>query len=129
LACEDPTSDELCGVGTTASFWSGHTAQAFTAAGLSCAHHAYAKIYGSAMADVLGCAGAISLSAATGTFRVLGDRHYASDVLVGFGIGERAFQITDCSQDPYRLSPAISLQTSPDRCSSHALASRMRPAM
>jgi membrane-associated phospholipid phosphatase len=88
---KDPTSDELCGVGTTASFWSGHTAQAFTAAGLSCAHHAYAKIYGSTAADVLGCAGAISLSAATGTFRVLGDRHYASDVLVGavvgFGIG------------------------------------------
>lgn len=87
----DPTSDDLCGVGTTASFWSGHTAQAFTAAGLSCAHHAYAKIYGSALADVLGCAGAISLSAATGTLRVMGDRHYASDVLVGavvgFGIG------------------------------------------
>jgi len=88
---KDPSSDELCGVGATASFWSGHTAQAFTAAGLSCAHHAYAKIYGSAAADILGCAGAITLGAATGTFRVLGDRHYASDVLVaaavGFGVG------------------------------------------
>jgi hypothetical protein len=45
------------------------------------------------------------------------------------GPRERAFQITDCSQDPYWLSPAISLRTSPDRYSSHALASRMRPAM
>jgi membrane-associated phospholipid phosphatase len=87
----DPTFDPLCGAGSTASFWSGHTAQAFTAAGLSCAHHAYVKLYGGGAADTLACAGAITLGAATGSLRVIGDRHYVSDVfvgaLVGFGFG------------------------------------------
>lgn len=87
----DPRFDPLCNPRDTASFWSGHTALAFTAAGLSCAHHAYVKLYGGGAADTLACAGAIGLSATTGTLRLLGDRHYASDVftgaLVGFGIG------------------------------------------
>lgn len=83
--------DPLCNSGATSSFWSGHTALSFTAAGLSCAHHAYLHIYGDPTADALGCAGIITLASATATFRVLGDRHYATDVLtgaaVGFGIG------------------------------------------
>lgn len=87
----DPSVDPLCNVGSTTSFWSGHTAEAFTSAGLSCAHHAYAHIYGSPAADVAGCIGMITLASATGTLRILGDRHYATDVLtgaiMGFGIG------------------------------------------
>jgi membrane-associated phospholipid phosphatase len=83
--------DPLCNPRDTASFWSGHTALAFTAAGLSCAHHAYIKLYGGGAPDTLACAGAIGLSATTGTLRLLGDRHYATDIatgaLVGFGIG------------------------------------------
>lgn len=53
----DPSFDRLCNSAPYASFWSGHTAQAFTAAGLSCAHHAYAHVYGDPLADALGCAG------------------------------------------------------------------------
>jgi membrane-associated phospholipid phosphatase len=87
----DPHFDPLCNPHDTASFWSGHTAQAFTASGLSCAHHLYAKLYGGGAPDTLACAGAITISAATGTFRILGDRHHATDVLtgalVGFGFG------------------------------------------
>jgi membrane-associated phospholipid phosphatase len=87
----DPSFDPLCNSGNTASFWSGHTALAFTAAGLSCAHHVYLHLYGDPTADALGCAGMITLASATGTLRVLGDRHYATDVLtgafVGFGFG------------------------------------------
>ena len=87
----DPAFDPLCNSGSTASFWSGHTALAFTAAGLSCAHHVYLHIYGDPTADALGCAGMITLGTATATLRVLGDRHYATDVLtgavVGFGFG------------------------------------------
>lgn len=87
----DSRFDPLCNPRDTASFWSGHTALAFTAAGLSCAHHAYVKLYGGGAPDTLACAGAIGLSATTGTLRLLGDRHYASDIfagaLVGFGIG------------------------------------------
>lgn len=87
----NPSFDPLCNSGTNASFWSGHTALSFTAAGLSCAHHAYLHIYGGRTADALGCAGIITLASATVIFRVLGDRHFATDVItgaaVGFGIG------------------------------------------
>jgi membrane-associated phospholipid phosphatase len=87
----NPSFDPLCNSGATSSFWSGHTALSFTAAGLSCAHHAYLHVYGDPTADALGCAGMVTLASATATFRVLGDRHYATDVLtgaaVGFGIG------------------------------------------
>lgn len=87
----DPGFDPLCRVGENSSFWSGHGALAFTAAGLSCAHHAYLHLYGNAAADAIACASMISVAATASTMRVLGDRHYASDVfiasLVGFGIG------------------------------------------
>jgi membrane-associated phospholipid phosphatase len=73
------------------SFPSGHTNNAFTAAGLSCAHHLHLPIYGDRTADVLACAGNIVLAATTGSLRVLGDRHYATDVwvgaMIGFGVG------------------------------------------
>lgn len=87
----DPNFDPLCFSGSNASFWSGHTAQAFSAAGISCSHHAYLHLLGGGAPDALACAGAITLAATTGTMRLMGDRHYATDVLmgslVGFGIG------------------------------------------
>jgi membrane-associated phospholipid phosphatase len=87
----DPGFDPLCNAGTSASFWSGHTAQAFNAAGLSCAHHAYLHLLGGGAPDAVACAGMVTLAATTGTLRVMGDRHHATDVivgsLVGFGIG------------------------------------------
>jgi membrane-associated phospholipid phosphatase len=91
-ACQrDPNFDPLCRSGATASFPSGHTNIAFTAAGLSCAHHLHLALYGSTLADTLACASTISLAAATGSLRVLGDRHYATDVwlgaIVGFAVG------------------------------------------
>jgi membrane-associated phospholipid phosphatase len=88
---KNPNFDPLCRSGATTSFWSGHTTVAFTAAGLSCAHHVYLHIYGDGLADVLGCAGMITMASATGMFRVMGDRHFATDILpgmiVGFGFG------------------------------------------
>jgi membrane-associated phospholipid phosphatase len=92
LECErDPKYDPLCKLHPTGSFPSGHTNTAFTAAGLSCAHHSHVPLYGDRLADVLACAGTLTLAAATGTLRVVGDRHYATDVLVGamigFGVG------------------------------------------
>ncbi|HYP77120.1 MAG TPA: phosphatase PAP2 family protein [Polyangiaceae bacterium] len=83
--------DPLCRLHATASFPSGHTNTAFTAAGLSCAHHLHVPLYGSPAADALACAGTLALATATGTLRILGDRHYLTDVLVGamigFGVG------------------------------------------
>jgi membrane-associated phospholipid phosphatase len=87
----NPRFDPFCNPHDTASFWSGHTALAFAAAGLSCAHHSYVKLYGGGAPDAIACAGAIALSASTSALRVLGDRHHATDVLagalVGFGFG------------------------------------------
>ena len=87
----NPSFDPLCRSGTTTSFPSGHTNGAFTAAGLSCAHHLHLALYDSPLADTAACVGEIALAGATGTLRMAGDRHYASDVwtaaLVGFSLG------------------------------------------
>jgi membrane-associated phospholipid phosphatase len=83
----NPLFEPLCNSSVTASFPSGHTTAAFTAAGLSCAHHLHTGLYGNQLADTLACAGAITLAAATGTLRVVGDRHYATDVWAGAAIG------------------------------------------
>jgi len=83
----DPNFDPLCRSGATSSFPSGHTNAAFTAAGLGCAHHLHLALYGDSVADTLACAGMITVAGATGSLRMMGDRHYASDVLVGGLIG------------------------------------------
>ena len=83
----DPSFDPLCNSGRTASFPSGHTNMAFTAAGVSCAHHMHIALYGGGFPDGLACGGTIAMASATAAFRVLGDRHYVSDVIVGGAIG------------------------------------------
>jgi membrane-associated phospholipid phosphatase len=83
----DPNFDPLCDTGAYASFPSSHTSNAFTAAGLSCVHHTYLPLYGSKAMDIAACAESLALATATGLFRIIGDRHYASDVLLGAAIG------------------------------------------
>lgn len=83
----DPNFDPLCRKGATASFPSGHSTMAFTAAGLSCAHHTYLSLYGNAFADGFSCGFSLALASVTSALRVLGDRHYVSDILVGDLIG------------------------------------------
>ncbi|MEO6603129.1 MAG: phosphatase PAP2 family protein [Polyangiaceae bacterium] len=90
--CEsDPYFDSLCHINDTSSFPSGHTNFAFTAAGLSCAHHLHLALYGNRAADILACTGTIALAGVTSGLRVFGDRHYVSDILlgamIGFGVG------------------------------------------
>ncbi len=69
------------------SFYSGHTSTTFAVAGLTCMHHAYLPIYGDTFADTLICISSFGIAAATGTLRVTGDQHWASDVLVGAAMG------------------------------------------
>jgi len=69
------------------SFYSGHTTQTFTGAGLICAHHAYLDLWGGGLADDLACAGALSLGVLTGISRILSDSHHTTDVLVGAAVG------------------------------------------
>lgn len=87
-ACrEDPDYDQRCREqGRDGSFFSGHTSLAFTAAGLTCVHRAHLPIFGFA-GDVLACTSATFVATAVGFERVLADRHYISDVLVGSAVG------------------------------------------
>lgn len=61
------------------SFPSGHTAQAFTAASFLSREYGYKSIWISI--------GAYTAASAVGVMRVLNNRHWVSDILVGAGIG------------------------------------------
>src|SRR6185369_8075255 len=80
--------DPLCEKGKKfAGFPSGHAVSAFTAAGLSCVHHAHLPLYGGGLPDALACAAALTVASGVGVVRIMGDRHYVSDVIVGAAIG------------------------------------------
>lgn len=85
-ASDDPDAD--CGsADSRRSFVSGHTAMAFTAAGLVCTHHAELDIWGGGAADDLTCALATTAATAAGVLRIMADKHYATDVLGGAALG------------------------------------------
>lgn len=83
----DPSFDPLCDSGAYASFPSSHTSTTFTAAGLTCIHHANLPLYGHKALDVAACVESLALATATGLFRIIGDRHHTTDVLIGAAIG------------------------------------------
>lgn len=86
--CEkDSEYGELCFRGATSGFPSGHSSTAFTSAGLICVHHGKLPLYGSTAADAASCIGAMGLASVNGALRLVADRHYASDVLIGAGVG------------------------------------------
>ena len=65
------------------SFWSGHTAMAFTGAGLTCSNAAMLDLYDSEAGGVIACLGTLALATTTGYLRIAADRHWPSDVAVG----------------------------------------------
>lgn len=71
----------------TEAFWSGHTSIVAASAGLVCANHHFMPLWGSKLADGAACVLATSGATVTAVSRLMADRHYASDVLVGMGIG------------------------------------------
>lgn len=68
------------------SFFSGHSALAFTSAALVCSHHQMLHLFESA-ADPITCGAAFLLAGSVAALRVIGDVHYATDVLVGAAVG------------------------------------------
>jgi membrane-associated phospholipid phosphatase len=68
------------------SFFSGHSAFSFTSAALICMNHMKHELLGSPW-DALSCAGGYAVATTTATFRVVGDVHYASDVITGALLG------------------------------------------
>jgi len=69
------------------SFYAGHPAATFTAAGLTCAHHQHLPLYGGGAADVVPCVVMVGLATTTSMLRIVADRHWSSDVLVGVAVG------------------------------------------
>jgi len=84
---KDPSYNRLCGIGSNASLPSGHTVTIATATGLTCSHHRYLPLYGNSTADDAACAVMVLATLTTGVSRVVADRHFATDVLLGAAIG------------------------------------------
>jgi hypothetical protein len=68
------------------SFFSGHATFSFTAAALVCVNHASTDLLGAPW-DGISCGAGYVVAATTATFRVLGDEHWASDVITGALVG------------------------------------------
>jgi len=69
------------------SFYSGHAAVTATSAGLICAHHTHLPLYGGGNYDRMTCVAALAGMLATGTLRMVADKHWHSDVAVGHLLG------------------------------------------
>jgi len=91
LNCADPTRrGHLCdrqNPDYARSFIAGHTATATAVAGLTCLHHGRLPLYGGGAADTLACAALVMNALGNGVARVVSERHYPSDVLMGWGLG------------------------------------------
>ena len=82
---EDEQYDPGCGSDSRyRAFISGHTAAAFTGASLVCAHQ---RLRGQSALGRIECVGSLLLASLTGALRIVGAKHYASDVAVGAVIG------------------------------------------
>ena len=68
------------------SFFSGHSSFSFTSAALICFNHIELELLGAPW-DAISCAGAYAVATTTATFRIVGDMHYASDVMTGALLG------------------------------------------
>ena len=69
------------------SFFSGHTTNAFAAAGAACTAHLHHSVFGSGLADGLACGLAFVSAGTVGTMRIVGQKHYLSDVATGAAVG------------------------------------------
>ena len=79
-ACGNPDSAH-------ASFFSGHAAMAFSGAALTCSHHGALPLYGSSFGGALACGVTMTSATVTGVMRIVADKHWTTDVLIGSGLG------------------------------------------
>ncbi len=69
------------------SFFSGHASLASAGATLICLQHLDLGLLGNKAADGTVCGVAAASAVATGFLRIMANRHYASDVIIGTGVG------------------------------------------
>ena len=80
----NPTYDVSCGEpDSRRSFFSGHSSLAFTGAGLICATHQAFDLWG----GMTPCYVGLGLATITALSRIMSDRHYGTDILVGAAVG------------------------------------------
>ncbi|MBN8614209.1 MAG: phosphatase PAP2 family protein [Deltaproteobacteria bacterium] len=84
---EDPGGFGCENADRFASFYSLHSAVAFTSAGFSCAMSLERQLYGDPMADALNCGASIVAATTVALLRIAADRHYFSDVVIGSLMG------------------------------------------
>jgi membrane-associated phospholipid phosphatase len=121
----DPDYDKDCDddIMRNQSFLSGHTAIAFTGAGLICVSHSNLPLYGGGFPDALACGVTLGAASFVGATRLIADRHYASDVLAGVLVGGTVgfllpawwhFGLFDAGKGPAKTTLAIAPMGSPD---------------
>ena len=97
------------------SFFSGHEAISASAATLICLQHLQLGLFGNKAADATACGIGIAASVSNGLLRIMADRHWASDVIVGAAVGTgSAFLVyslkvkpTPADQLAWQLMPVI----------------------
>jgi len=84
-----PADDSRCGDSDRKqSFFSGHASMAATGAGLSCSYAIKRKTWGVRRADqITPCAIGIAAAVTTGVLRIVADKHWGSDVILGLTVG------------------------------------------
>ncbi|MFT5356632.1 MAG: membrane-associated phospholipid phosphatase [Polyangiales bacterium] len=81
----DSEHDATCGSSQeNQSFASGHAAAAFTGASLVCTHQ---RLRGRTLRGHFACSSALAMASFVAALRVVAERHYVSDVVVGAAIG------------------------------------------
>ncbi len=87
-ACYD-SDDPDCPTEETVSFYSGHTAAAFSAAGVLCNNAFFIDVYTStdAWTNYIACGSTAVLAGFTGALRIAANKHYFTDVLTGAVVG------------------------------------------
>jgi membrane-associated phospholipid phosphatase len=86
----DPSYDGSCNrdnPSRNGSFPGGHCAMSFAGAALTCAHHANLRLYGSTAAGNVACGVTMTTATAVMLLRIVSDNHWATDSLVGAGLG------------------------------------------
>jgi membrane-associated phospholipid phosphatase len=96
------------------SFFSGHASVGASAATLICLQHLDLGLFRSKAADASVCGVAAAASVTNSLLRVMADRHYASDVIVGTAVGiGSAFLVYKLKVKPSRAEQTSFLQFVP----------------
>lgn len=106
--CLEDASNPGCGNDDSiSSFYSLHSAVAFTSAGFSCVMHVGRNLFGDEAADIGACGASLAAATTVALLRVAADRHYLTDVIVGSLIGLAVGLVVPLLLVPRRTPPGI----------------------